>query len=463
MQTKTSFLLCSIILLIKFFSIHYTNFDFFGDEAQYWVWSQNLDLGYYSKPPLLSWLIATITTIFGDSFETLKAIPITIYIFTSYLIFLVYKQLYHNTNEAILAGLTFYLLPAVTVSSFLISTDILLIFFWSLSALFLLKIRERTTKINFIFLGVFLGLSFLSKYAAIYFFLSIMLVLFFDTKLRNIFFDNVAYVALSFFIIILILSPNIIWNINNSWITLNHTMDNASLNRVNISFLRGLEFIGAQIIMLGPILFFFFLFTIKKINASFETRFLLTFSIPVFIIVLIESILVRANANWAAVALVPFYIFCFHFVYQMSKKIIMANIFFNFLFGICFFYLIATSSSLSPFNRINGVSFFAKNLNEHYLEKTNILVVTDRLLYSNLKYLLKSSKINMFTPHTPNTKIKNHFQITTPLLSSTKKNFLFLGSPNQIEYLDNQFSIKKLKSLKTKFNKEPIEIYEVFF
>ena len=240
-------------------------------------------------------------------------------------------------------------------------------------------------------------------------------------------------------------------------------MDNASLNRIDVSFLRGLEFIGTQIIMLGPILFLFFLFTIKKIRASFETRFCLTFSIPIFIIVLIESILVRANANWAAVALVPFYIFSFHFVYQMSKKIIMANIFFNFLLGICFFYLIATSSSFSPFNRINGVSNFAKNLNENYLKQTNILVVTDRLLYSNLKYLLRKNEIKMFTPYTPNTKIKNHFQIAAPLLPSVSKNFLFLGSPNQIEYLDNQFSIKKLKSLKVKFNKQPIQIYEVFF
>ena len=27
------------------------------DEAQYWVWSQDLSLGYYSKPPLIAWII----------------------------------------------------------------------------------------------------------------------------------------------------------------------------------------------------------------------------------------------------------------------------------------------------------------------------------------------------------------------------------------------------------------------
>src|ERR1700730_19341658 len=41
--------------------------DLFPDEAQYWVWSQQLALGYYSKPPLLAWLIALTTGLFGDS------------------------------------------------------------------------------------------------------------------------------------------------------------------------------------------------------------------------------------------------------------------------------------------------------------------------------------------------------------------------------------------------------------
>src|SRR5690242_21937911 len=41
--------------------------DLFPDEAQYWVWSQQLALGYYSKPPLVAWLIAATTWLFGDS------------------------------------------------------------------------------------------------------------------------------------------------------------------------------------------------------------------------------------------------------------------------------------------------------------------------------------------------------------------------------------------------------------
>ncbi len=28
------------------------------DEAQYWLWGQTPQLGYYSKPPLIAWILA---------------------------------------------------------------------------------------------------------------------------------------------------------------------------------------------------------------------------------------------------------------------------------------------------------------------------------------------------------------------------------------------------------------------
>ncbi|HCY54966.1 MAG TPA: glycosyl transferase, partial [Oceanicaulis sp.] len=28
----------------------------YADETQYWVWSRDLDWGYFSKPPLIAWI-----------------------------------------------------------------------------------------------------------------------------------------------------------------------------------------------------------------------------------------------------------------------------------------------------------------------------------------------------------------------------------------------------------------------
>ncbi|MEM6897426.1 MAG: glycosyl transferase, partial [Pseudomonadota bacterium] len=40
--------------------------DLFVDEAQYWAWGQHLDWGYFSKPPLIGWVIRAVTDVLGS-------------------------------------------------------------------------------------------------------------------------------------------------------------------------------------------------------------------------------------------------------------------------------------------------------------------------------------------------------------------------------------------------------------
>ena len=136
------------------------------------------------------------------------------------------------------------------------------------------------------------------------------------------------------------ITPNILWNIKNNWTTFEHTINNAALDRTNINFVESLKFIGSQIIMIGPLIFLFFIFgLVKNLINDFNTRFLLIFSLPIFVIILIESILVRANANWAAVSLISFLILFIHIVFKYAKKLIFINNIANLVFGLCFFFV----------------------------------------------------------------------------------------------------------------------------
>ena len=189
------FVLCFIFLIIKLISIYSTNLDLFGDEAQYWLWSKNLDFGYFSKPPLLPGIIALVCSVFGNSFFIIKMISVLVYCVNSYVVFLISKKLYKNLNLALLTATSFFLMPAVSVSSFLVSTDVVLVLFWSLALLQTLIIKEKPNILNFILLGVFVGLAFLTKYAAIYFIVS-MIFLLFEKIMRNIFFKNKLFISL---------------------------------------------------------------------------------------------------------------------------------------------------------------------------------------------------------------------------------------------------------------------------
>jgi len=449
--------------LIKLVAIFNTDFDLFGDEAQYWIWSQNLDFGYYSKPPLLSWTIFVFSFMFGNSFESLKLIPFILYFFTTCLIYKLTFQLYNDKTSSSVAAISFYLLPSVSVSSFLLSTDILLIFFWSLCLLTLLKLRKNPSLVNYLLLGIFLGLAFLTKYAAIYFIISLIIVLFFDKKLRNVFLKNYFKCALFLISSIIIILPNIIWNLNNGWVTLSHTSDNAGLERIGFNLFRGAEFLIAQILMIGPVLFLGFIFFIKNLTFNFESKFLIAFSVPIFFIVFIESVIVRANANWAAVAIIPSFIFLFNIVYTNSSKTIFINNLINLLFCFVLFLLISINSNLDVFNRINGVSSFAESLDQKYLKDNKYLVVEDRLLYSSLRYFFREKGKIILMPHSSNNKIKSHFHLSDPLKSNFNKDFIYVGGISELSYLNKEYKIKKLNSLKVAFKKRKIEIYEINF
>jgi hypothetical protein len=259
------------------------------------------------------------------------------------------------------------------------------------------------------------------------------------------------------------LLPNILWNIQNDWITLFHTSDNTGLRRANLNLVQGLEFLLSQSLMLGPVLFFYFVFYLKKIKFNFQTKFLLVFSLPVFCIIFIESILVRANANWAAVGLIPIFILIVNHVYSYSKKIIPYNNIFNFLFCFILFFLITTSSNLKIFDRINGISDFANTLKTDYLEKTDYLIIENRLLYSSLSYYLKNYNKIILTPHNPKNEVKSHFHLSNPLKPNHNKSFIFIGNPSSLNYLKKDYKIIKQNQINVKFFNSPIKIYEIIF
>ena len=308
MSNRILFSLVIILFFVKTISIYFTNFNMFGDEAQYWLWSKNFELGYFSKPPLLSWAIGIYSAVFGDSFFSLKLIPVFAYFLIALSVYSLSKNIGLEKYEALSCSLFFLLMPAVSFSSFIISTDIFLLLFWTLSLNQLLKITHKPKIKNFVFLGIYIGLAFISKYAAIYFLVCLLVYILIDKKFRNLFFENYLNFLLSFIFILIILTPNIIWNLNNEWVTLQHTSDNANLKNIKIDLLRGLEFLGIQILMLGPFIFLGSLIKIKNLEFNRNKKVLLVFSLPIFFIVFFEAVIVRANANWAAPALISFFV-----------------------------------------------------------------------------------------------------------------------------------------------------------
>ena len=176
---------------------------------------------------MIAWAIAATTAVFGhDEWAVRLAAPF-FHTGTAVFLYLTAKRLF-NEQTAYWTGLAWLTIPGVTLSSFLITTDAPLLFFWSAGLFFLVRILQGNTteKMNFLLLGTAIGLGLLSKYAMIYFLVAtaascIAIPSVRVTLVKPALFLTIATIAI-------IITPNILWNIANDFQTVSHTAANAN-------------------------------------------------------------------------------------------------------------------------------------------------------------------------------------------------------------------------------------------
>ena len=212
--------------------------------------------------------------------------------------------------------------------------------------------------------------------------------------------------------------------------------------------------------MLGPFLVMGGLMGFSRIN-NIQKIFLI-FSLPIIFIVLIEAVIVRANANWAAPALISLFAYLYVGNYNSLLKIM--NYLFNFSFCLIFFIMIGINYPSNIFDRISGLNEYANtvyNISQKSFIKN--MVISDRLLFSSLNYELRDKDINFYMPHDDNGKITNHFKMTSPLDKNMRRNFILIGGPSDIKYLKNEYSLVRQVSPIQKFTKRKFDVYEIIF
>ena len=272
------------------------------DEAQYWLWSTGFDFGYYTKPPLTSWIIGASHQLFGHHVWAVRLPAPWLHLLTSLVLWRA-AYWYAGAGAGRWAALLWTCLPAVALGSFVISTDTPLLLFWSLGLLALIggvTGRVATARAMALAGGAF-GLALLGKYAAIYSLVGIGLFWMFDRVAGG---RHVSPASLLAFAIAMAIaaSPNLLWNLANDFTTVRHLGDNANLDRQSHDPLNSLRFLGAQFATAGPLVFTL-MFGILKDGRDPVARLLLCLSLPVIAIIMVQAFLSEANANWALAAM----------------------------------------------------------------------------------------------------------------------------------------------------------------
>lgn len=274
--------------------------ELFVDEAQYWFWGQSLDFGYYSKPPLIAWVLRASTEIGSDAAFWVRAPGALCHGAVALILGAVAAHM-HGARAAVWTAALWITLPMVTVGSLLAATDTVMMPWLALALLAWLKTAATGSLRWAALAGAALGVAFLGKYAAIYYVICAPIAALVTPQARVPWrAAGVAFVAF-----LVAISPNVLWNLANGLSTVEHTLDNADWvrdpgGRAQLNYAGLGEFFGLQFVVFGPVTF------AGLIWAALRGRWpvFLAFSIPVLAIVCGQALLSEAYPNWAVAAYV---------------------------------------------------------------------------------------------------------------------------------------------------------------
>jgi len=188
----------------------------FVDEAYYWDWSRNLSFGYFSHPPMVAWLILLGRLLFSDTEIGIRIPFVVLGLGTIFMAYILGKTFF-DKSAGLLLALFVSLSPSYLLTSRMALPDQPVIFFWIMSLIFFWRAYKDLRFRDWILLGIFLGLGFLSKYQMFFLPLAIFAFLVFSQKGRRILKTFQPYIG--FGIAMLVFLPNILWNAGHHWIT----------------------------------------------------------------------------------------------------------------------------------------------------------------------------------------------------------------------------------------------------
>ena len=250
--------------------LHFTfnsNYGFFRDELYFIACGEHLAFGYPDHAPLAPFLAKVTRILFGDSLFALRLFPALAGAFKVFLTAVLVKEFGGKRFAAFLACLCVLCAPIYLAIDDLFSMNPFEPVFWMLCVYFAVraiknqsgkdstqiqnpKSKIQNSSINWLFFGLFAGLGLMNKHSMLFFGFALVVGLLL-TNARKVFLDK--YFWLGGFIAFLIFLPNIIWQLNNDFATL-ELLQNVQKTGKNVE-MSPLGFFVSQILGMFPTAF----------------------------------------------------------------------------------------------------------------------------------------------------------------------------------------------------------------
>ncbi len=287
--------------------------DLAPDEAHYWDWSRRLDWSYYSKGPLVAYLVRAGCAAFGDWSERLVgsemlAVRLPAVLCSSLLLLSLYVltlQVYRRGPLAVAVvglALTF---PVIAAGASLMTIDAPYTCCWGWALVAGHRAVFRRSAWAWPLAGLLVGLGILAKYTMVLWLPSLGLFLLTSPEFRR------HLLRPGFWVMTAVAAacclPILVWNAQHDWVTFRHVGGQAGINEPAGLRWRGpLNYVIAQA---GLLLGFWFVAWLcamiagrpgREPNAG--ARYLWWMSAPVFSVFLAFSLKTTEEPNWPVTA-----------------------------------------------------------------------------------------------------------------------------------------------------------------
>jgi hypothetical protein len=285
-----------------------------ADEAHYWDWSRRIDWSYYSKGPLVAWMIRLSCELFGGVSDRLVGSPMLAVrlpallchgalLTAGYVLTMQVTRCKRKALATLAVGLS---LPIIEAGGTLMTIDAPFTCCWAWALVFGHAAIIRGRAWAWPALGLAVGLGILAKYTMAIWLPCAACFLLTCRTYRHIALSSGFWLACC--IAAFCCSPILIWNVQHDWITLRHVGTQAGGEADQWRWLGPLRYVAEQA---GVLLVYWFIAWARSIWANRPGRardpgrlYLWWLSAPVFALFLVASLRTPGQINWPIAAYV---------------------------------------------------------------------------------------------------------------------------------------------------------------
>ena len=295
---------------------HATSLELSFDEAQYWHWAQRLDWGYYSKGPLIAWLIAASTAAFGHG-EWQVRLPAWL-VFDAFLIllFLFARDVGGDRRAGWWAVALGGTCPLFLGIGHLMTTDILQLVCWTWGLWAAYRAVDRGQRSAWYECAIAVGIGTLTKLSILLLPAGIAIALLIGRASGARPAARLPWGAPA--LTLAIMSPVLLWNAQHGWVMLRH--NRGHLGSIDVHQGNPLTFLGSQWIMLGVVVAAVAAPVLFRAPKEAGRRLLWWSSALVLAGFVVRSITDKAQVHWAAPVYVGFLVLLACAVDGLSRR-----------------------------------------------------------------------------------------------------------------------------------------------